>query len=148
MFIFSLFFTLFLDFITKIYSQTHFENKYEIFWDYLYLEYIRNPWIAFSLPVQWLFLKIVTIILIVAISYYYSYHEKKNIWTNLWYWVLLWGALWNAYERIVYWSVTDFIGVKYFSVFNLADSFIFIWVFILIILNYAKWRSESKWSKV
>lgn len=148
MFIFSLFLTLFLDYITKIYAQIHFDERYQVFWDILYFEYIRNPWIAFSLPVQWLLLKVVTIILILGISYYYIYCEKKNLWTNLWYWVLLWWALWNAYERIVYWSVTDFIAVKYFSVFNLADSFIFIWVFILIILNYAKWRTQSKWSKV
>ncbi|MDR0771778.1 MAG: signal peptidase II [Candidatus Peribacteria bacterium] len=29
-------------------------------------------------------------------------------------------------ERIFFGEVTDFIGVKYFAVFNLADSFIFI----------------------
>ena len=148
MFIASIFITVVLDYITKIYAQSVFVERHQVLGDYVYLEYLRNPWIAFSLPVQGLLLKIITIVLILWISYYYIYCEKKNLWTNLWYWVLLWGALWNAYERIVYWSVTDFIGVKYFSVFNFADSFIFIWVFILIILNYAKWRTESKWSKV
>lgn len=143
MFPFIILFSFVLDFITKKYAQTFLDQTYFIIGDFLYLEFVKNPWIAFSVPVHWLLLKVITIVLIISIAYYYIYHETKSLFHKIWYALLLWWALGNAYERIIYWSVTDFIGLKYFSIFNFADVCIFLWVFILIIKSYAKWRSSS-----
>ncbi len=147
MFPLSLFLALALDLLSKFYVQLYYVERYDILGDYLYFEYLRNPGIAFSLPVHWLLLKVVTIFLILFISYYYVYHEKKNVYTNIWYGLLLWWALWNAYERIIYGSVTDFIWVKYFSVFNFADVCICVWVFILWVFSYVTGSSQSKRNK-
>ncbi|MDD3301955.1 MAG: signal peptidase II [Candidatus Gracilibacteria bacterium] len=44
------------------------------------------------------------------------------------------GALGNAWERVFLGRVTDFIGVKYFSVFNLADTYITLGMIIYFVL--------------
>jgi signal peptidase II len=135
------------DYISKNISNNYLsENKIYLLWDYLKLELSKNKWIAFSLPIEWLLLKIITIIIIILITFYYlNFEKEKNkLFIQIWYWLIIWWAVWNAIERIFVWSVTDFISVKYFAIFNFADIFINIWVIILIfsILYYGK-----QWNK-
>lgn len=103
----------------------------------MYLKYVENTWIAFSIPLTWLFQKIITIAIIISIFYYYIKYEsiKKNKLIDLSFWLILAWALANAYERIFNWVVTDFIWLQYFAIFNLADSFISIWVIIYLIVE-------------
>ena len=49
------------------------------------------------------------------------------------FWLILAWAFWNWYERIFNGFVIDFLWVKYFSVFNLADSFIFVGALIYLL---------------
>ncbi len=135
------------DYISKNISNNYLsENKIYLLWDYLKLELSKNKWIAFSLPIEWLLLKIITIIIIILITFYYlNFEKEKNkLFIQIWYWLIIWWAVWNAIERIFVWSVTDFISVKYFAIFNFADIFINIWVITLIfsILYYGK-----QWNK-
>jgi signal peptidase II len=51
--------------------------------------------------------------------------------------ILAW-AIGNGIERVFRWYVIDFIGVEYFSVFNLADSFITIGAILYIYYLYKK----------
>lgn len=132
------------DFLSKYFVQKHLSEPIQLLWDFVYFEKYINHGIAFSLPLHWLLLKVITIVLVGAISYYYFFREERTHSNNIWYWFLIWWALWNAYERIFIWWVTDFIWVKYFSVFNLADSFIFLWILVLIIKSYAKWHIAAK----
>lgn len=128
---------LILDLYTKNLALNHLQEKINIFWNFIYLKYFENTWIAFSIQIPSLLLKILTIILIFGIFYYYFNIEqkKKNYLIDFSFWLILAGALWNAIERIFNEKVIDFIAVKYFSVFNLADSFISIWA-ILYIFSY------------
>ena len=129
----------FIDIITKKAAIYYiWDSKIELFWDFVYLQTLTNTGIAFSIPLSWVLLKIITLILISAIFVYYIKWEEKKKWNTISYWLLLWWAIWNAHERIIYSWVTDFIWVKYFAVFNMADSFICIWIFILLLQNYAK----------
>ena len=121
------------DIITKYTAQIFLEKKLYIIKDFIFLKYIKNPWVAFwvNLP----FLKILTLILISLIFYYYFKEEKKknNNSLNISFWLILWWAVWNWIERIFFWEVTDFIWVSFFSIFNLADASIFIWAVIYFI---------------
>lgn len=139
-----LFFTLLaLDFTTKnLASQFLWETKY-IFWDFFYLQLLKNPWIAFSIWVPSFALKSITIVLIFLIVYYYKKQEaSKNKWyIDIAFILIIAGALWNAYERIFIWEVIDFIGIKYFSVFNFADMYISLWV-IIYIVNTIIWHKK------
>ena len=127
-----------LDLFTKNLALNYLQDRVDILWNFLYFKYVENTGIAFSTQIPGL--KYLTIILIIGIFYYYFY-EKKNIKNkkllDLSFWLILAWAIWNWIERIFNEKVIDFIGVKYFSVFNLADIYITIWAFIyLLILSW------------
>jgi len=130
---------IFLDLFTKYLASIYFKDKIDLIWNFLYLEYIENSWIAFSIAIPLLILKILTIILIFGIFYYYLKEEakKKSLIIDISFWLILAWAIWNGIERILNSRVIDFIWVTWFSVFNLADSFISIWA-VLYILYYKK----------
>ena len=142
--------TIILDAITKHLALIFLQEKINILWDFLYLEYILNDWIAFGINIP--FLKIITIILIFWIFYYYikeSWKLKAESWKSnssklltFSFGLILGWAIWNGIERTFFGEVTDFIGVKYFAIFNLADSFIFIWalLYLIYLLVNEKWH--------
>ena len=162
MFNYILTFWIFVDLLSKNLASTLLTEKINlIFGDFVYFFYTTNPGIAFSIYIPPLILKILTIILIIFIFYYYK-SEKDNIKESIpsplhsevlpfkkgrlldvsFALILAW-AIWNAVERILYSEVTDFIGVKYFAVFNLADSFITIWAILYIIYEFRGSRKNS-----
>jgi len=128
-----------LDLFTKNLALAYLQDKINILWDFLYLQYFENTGIAFSTQIPWL--KYFTVFLIIWIFYYY-FKEVKNTKNkkllDLSFWLILAWAIWNWIERIFYWKVIDFIWVKYFSVFNLADSFITIWAILYLYLEFSK----------
>lgn len=132
----TIIFWVFLDLLSKYFSSIYLIDKINIFSDLLYLEYFENRGIAFSIQVP--FLKILTIILIFWIFYYYLKEEKnkKIFWIDFAFWLVLAWAIWNGYERIFNSFVVDFIWVKNFAVFNLADSFITIWAIIYLFIIF------------
>ena len=158
MFYYILSIWLLIDFITKYYAVIFLENKVNLFWNFIYLQQIYNPWIAFWIEIPFLILKILTIILIIWIYYYYRIEltseknkKEQNILTKLStkyldvsFWLILSWALWNAYWRIFNEKVIDFIWIKYFSIFNLADTFITSWAIILIYYYYKTWLFDQK----
>jgi len=125
-----------LDFISKYFASIFLQEKIKIIWNFLFLKYVENTWIAFSINVP--FLKFITIILILCIFYYYLKEEKKknNKWIDLSFWLILAWAIWNWTERLINSSVIDFIWIRWFAVFNLADSLITIWAMIYLYILY------------
>jgi len=144
-----------LDLFTKNLALKYLQDKLNVLWDFLYLQYFENTGIAFSTQIPWL--KYLTILLVILIFFYYlkerktisksfflskrkdlglSYEKRKYLFLlDLSFWLILAWAIWNWIERILYWKVIDFIWVKYFSVFNLADSFITIWAILYLYLE-------------
>jgi len=140
---------LFLDFITKFLAVNFLEKQIPIIWDLLYFQLIYNPWISFWIEIPLSLLKIWTIVLIIWIFYYYrlelkeekkesSFSKSSINYLSISFWLILAWAIWNWFERVFNEKVIDFIWVKYFSIFNLADSFITIWAIILIYYFYKK----------
>ena len=128
-----------LDVVTKILAQIYLAGQSIVLIpSFLSLEYVRNPGIAFWIPVTWVILKIITLILIFAIVVYYIHEErqKQNRYLDLWFALLISGALWNAWERVFITSVTDMVAIERFAVFNLADSLIFLWVSVILVSYY------------
>lgn len=87
---------------------------------------VHNTGIAFSLPIEGIILKVLTIVLIIIIGIYFLRYEKlrDNISIRIAYTLILSGAISNGIERVFLGEVTDFIAVKYFAIFNFADIFI------------------------
>ncbi|MDD5770295.1 MAG: signal peptidase II [Candidatus Gracilibacteria bacterium] len=136
MFYILIIFLIFLDLITKYLAKINLLEQKSLIGDFLYLKYVENIGIAFGIPLTGILLKILTISIIGIIFWYYLKEEKNknNKFINFSFILILAGALGNGYERIFNSKVIDFIGVKYFSVFNLADIFITIGVFIYILV--------------
>lgn len=128
-----------VDFLSKYFATIYLKTTWiDLFWWFFYFHLYLNAWIAFSLYVP--FLKILTLIIIILLIFYYFKFEinKKNSLIDLSFILILSWALWNAWERIFLWRVTDFIWIKYFSVFNFSDAYISIWIFIYFLLVLLK----------
>lgn len=142
-----------IDLFSKYLANLYLQERINLLGDFLYLKYAENTWIAFSIQVPLLFLKILTISLIIWIFYYYKkeikveMNEKVKKMLNISFALILAWAIGNAYERVFNEKVIDFIGVKYFSIFNIADSFIFVWAIFYIYIYYKinkLWVSDQK----
>lgn len=110
----------------------------------LYLTNVRNSGAAFGIfqNMTDLFI-IISSIAAVLIIILKIKMNIKSISYNLSLGFILGGALGNLYDRIFVREVTDFIHVRYFAVFNVADSFIVIGFFIVVIILFKTFFSES-----
>ena len=84
--------------------------------------------------------------LIVAgvIIYYYPRVPAEDWWLRLAMALQLGGALGNLTDRLLRGSVTDFVSVGTFPVFNVADASITIGVIILVVGVWWKEKSEKR----
>ncbi len=131
-----------LDLYTKSLASKYLEEKYNILGDFLFLKYSENTWIAFSIQIP--FLKYLTAIIIILVFYYYLLERKarNNLkLLDLSFWLILAWAIWNGLERILNSKVIDFIWIKYFAIFNLADIFITIWALIYLYIHISEMRN-------
>lgn len=136
-------FLIFIDLFTKYLAKEYLQTPIILIENFFSLRYVENIGIAFSFPITWLPLKILTVIIISFFLYYYFTEEKhkKNIFVDMSFVLILSWAIWNGYERIWNEKVIDFFAVQYFSVFNMADVFITLWVLLYI---FAYYRSLKK----
>jgi signal peptidase II len=98
----------------------------------VYLDHAQNTGAAFSLAPSLgnLFL-VFAVVATIAIIYYYRRVPRAEVWTRVALGLILGGALGNAVDRVVAGSVTDFIDLRFWPVFNLADSAIVVGAVIL-----------------
>ena len=141
-YIFLILWCITLDALTKYLADINLREAISIIPNLLSLQYIENTGIAFSIAITGIFLKILTVILIFIIFWYYWTQEKikQSAILNVSYSLIFAGAIGNAWERIFKWYVIDFISLEHFSVFNLADSYITLWA-IGILYYYSKHKS-------
>lgn len=111
--------------------------------DWIMIKLSYNDGVAFSLPIKWIILQIITILAILGICWHYIREEwvKNSRLLDTGYVLILAWALSHAYERIFVGHVVDFIAVKYFAILNFADIFISVGAF-LIILAYVRTRQS------
>jgi signal peptidase II len=93
---------------------------------------VRNSGAAFGIAPAgaWLFL-IASILVSIGLVIYVA-RNPGTPWNDAVLGLILGGTLGNGYDRIVYGTVTDFINVHFWPVFNVADSAISIGVVLLI----------------
>ena len=113
--------------------------------NFFYITYVKNTGAAWSMfSGETLGLIIVSLIIITFIVYYISKNRPKTKIEKIGYALILGGAFGNLVDRIIYGYVIDFLDFNIFGynypIFNLADSFIFIGVLLIIIYT---WRCEN-----
>ena len=134
-----------IDRLTKLYilKLAEVENSVDIYLtSYLNLYLIWNKGIAFgllSMNESMIYNTITFIIGIIIIIILYTLWKNDNI--QRYFLVLIaGGALGNFYDRIIYTAVPDFIDLHFndfhWFVFNVADIFITVGVFCLILVEF------------
>ncbi len=107
------------------------------------LQYAENTGIAWSIPIPQAILIPLNILLLAIIPIFalkhldFRYYKSKIILT-----LILGGALGNITDRILHGYVIDFISVGTWPIFNLADSFLCIGIFLLFVF-YAKIKRST-----
>lgn len=115
----------------------------------LELQYLENTGMAFSLLQNaQVFFYIVTVILIVLIAWVWSHipaGEKRYVPLRVIAAFLEAGAVGNLTDRVTLHYVRDFIYISLinFPIFNVADMYVTVSVFFLIILLLFKYKDED-----
>lgn len=128
-----------LDQLTKILAQNLLQGSHAIllFSDVLMFKYIVNTGIAFGFPLQGFFLLLVTAVLIFVLCWYVIKHfDSLKKLERLGYVLIIAGALGNGYDRFFRGFVIDFISLKYFAIFNVADIVITVGAMLIILAQY------------
>jgi len=107
--------------------------------NWLQFRYVPNTGVAFSLTFggEWLTIILSLIILCLLITIFYLKLKKSasNLTLLLLTFILI-GAISNILDRYLYGAVVDYFDLKYFTIFNLADTMISIGVIALIWRNW------------
>ena len=133
-----------LDRITKLYilKLVEVENSVDLYiTSYLNLFLIWNKGIAFglfSIDESIIYNSITILIGLIIITILYMMLKNNNI-QRYFFALIAGGALGNLYDRVVYMAVPDFIDLHFYGfhwfVFNVADIFITIGIFCLILVE-------------
>jgi signal peptidase II len=98
------------------------DSEINIIGEILKITYATNKYIAFSLPFTGsiLVVLIAVIIIILLLAIFLSVKAELISRAGL-LTIVAAGAMSNLYDRLVYGAVIDYIDLKYFTVFNIAD---------------------------
>ena len=113
-------------------------HSIELIKNFFYLTYTHNTGAAFSiLTGKRIFLILIAIVILIVIFNYLRKNKIEAKLDKLAFSLVIGGSLGNLIDRIVRGYVVDFLDVKIFGynfpVFNLADTFIVVGVFLLLI---------------
>ena len=134
-----------IDQLSKIIVVNNLTNNksIEVIKSFFYLTYTNNKGAAFSiLTGRRILLILVALIVIGVLIYYVRKNKIEGKVNKIALSLVIGGSIGNLIDRILRGAVIDFIDVKMigynFPIFNLADTFIVIGVFLLIIEMFRK----------
>lgn len=107
--------------------------------NYLTFTFYSNKYISFSIPIGGLFLNILLSCLIglLLINLFLLIKKKQKIEFLGWL-AVFFGAASNFWDRISFSYVIDYLDLKYFTIFNLADVLIFIGCSVVLVNSFKK----------
>lgn len=116
-------------------------DSIEVISNFFNISYFRNTGGAWSILNEHTWILIVVSLLIIIFIGFYVYKNKiKNKLELLGYSMILGGSIGNLLDRILYGYVIDFLDFNIFGydypIFNFADIFIVLGVFLLIIDSF------------
>lgn len=107
----------------------------QIIGDLLLFNFVPNYNIAFSLPFSGLWLNIlISLIIIILLAYLF---KTKGLEKSALY-LIIFGAISNIIDRWYYGYVIDYLDLKWFTIFNLADTLICCGTIVLIFSIFKK----------
>lgn len=106
------------------------DPDFSVIGNILKITHVKNTGVAFGAPLPGISFVIPLILLGISIFLWKSWNKISEL-EKTGYVMIITGGFLNALERTIFGSVTDFISVQYFSVFNVADIAITGWVIFL-----------------
>ena len=95
---------------------------------------VCNKNLAWSLPIAPAIFWFGWIAIILALICFFF--KTRNYWQKLFLVIILAGAVSNIIDRIRFGCVVDFIDLKFWPIFNLADVYITIGILLFLIFNF------------
>jgi signal peptidase II len=85
--------------------------------------FTANYYLAFSLPLSGPLINILIVLIIIGLTYYILRNRRDSAkrWEVIILTFIIFGAISNILDRLIYGYVIDYLELKYFTVFNLAD---------------------------
>lgn len=144
--IFSLAIFFIIDRVLKI-KVLNISEEISIFNDFFYFSLTKNYFISFSIPISGpildLFIVLITSVLLFYIIFLILNKKDEKKETILLLFVFF-GALSNVIDRLKFGFVIDYLEIKNFSAFNLADIMISFACFFLIVRNLKLEKNTKK----
>ncbi len=94
--------------------------EFSVIGNILRITHVKNTGVAFGTPLPGITFLIPLILFGMSIFLWKSWNKISEV-EKTGYIMIIAGGFLNALERTIFGSVTDFISVQYFSVFNVAD---------------------------
>ncbi len=132
------------DQITKILVRTQIKEgtSIAIIPKMLYFTHATNTGASFSLLTRYSFLlTVIAILVVIGIIFFYKKIPVQYRTAGA---LILGGTAGNLIDRLQYGSVTDFIDVRIWPIFNVADSAITIAAILLIVIVWKEEKVEKK----
>ncbi len=132
-----------LDRLLKTLALNGLFNNYQIYKDWLKFNFMPNPYIAFSLPINGIFLIVFINIAILGLLLLTIKCWQKNQKINsIFLLASILGAASNLYDRLRFNYVIDYLDLKYFTVFNIADALILIGIVFFLFNQKTKHKTN------
>lgn len=110
---------------------------------FLWIAHTQNSGAAFSIGPNATFLFLIASAAISLGLIAYAIWGRMDAFTGTVLGLILGGAVGNGYDRLVHGSVTDFIDLHWWPIFNIADSAVTVGVAVLILGYLLRHRNDS-----
>jgi signal peptidase II len=113
----------------------YFDTSLNLLKEFITLHYSKNYYIAFSIPISGWWLNMFIILIILGLIYYLLSFETnlRNYMNSGLLLFIIFGAISNLVDRLKFGYVIDYIDIKYFTVFNLADIMIVVGCSVIVL---------------
>lgn len=104
-----------------------------------------NTGIAFGIPIEGVLLDVLTVSILVGLFVYAIFFDetRKNQLSRWGYVSLFAGSVSNGFDRLMHDRVVDFVDLKYFAIFNLADIVICVGALLLFVSHSQSKKTEK-----
>lgn len=117
----------------------------DFFSGFLSFNFYTNTGVAFGLKLNQQFLMLLILVILIFLAWLLvKEYKRKNLLAIFSLTLILTGALSNMLDRVRFGYVIDYIDVKWFTVFNLADAMITIGVFIFGLIVFLDKDLDNK----
>jgi len=113
------------------------EREIFVFGHWVKLNLATNSGVAFGLPLNFYVLIVLYAVILVALVWFLMwFYRQRKVSLILFVCLVIAGAFSNLLDRFYFGGVIDYIDVKYYSVFNLADIMIVVGIIGLALKSF------------